>query len=141
MKALWLRVLVQAVLVAAIFIPTHLLAMIVEIAVRYPERSEGVDTLPEVIFVWILFLPMMAAGMVHGLVAALIPSGWSHWTRLVATIALSPIVPATVIIGGIQGDSMLRVFWMSTAIATVCYGLASAHWAGRWATDAIRADK
>jgi hypothetical protein len=53
----------------------------------------------------------------------MIPDTWQKARRRIAAIALSPLLPATVLlIGGLSGSALLLERAVATAVATIAYG-------------------
>lgn len=123
MQFLW-----NALAATGVFLPVFFAVAPIEGLARGADLSGGFKAhFGFALYLYVAFVvPVILGSLVHTVFLLMIPATWPRPRQRVAAIALSPLLPATVlVIGGLSGSALLLERIMATAVATIAYGLLS----------------
>lgn len=110
---------------AGIFLPVFFAVVPLEGLARGADLSGGFKAhFGFALYLYVAFVvPVILGSLVHTVSLLMIPDTWPKARRRIAAIALSPLLPATVLlIGGLSGSALLLERAVATAVATIGYG-------------------
>lgn len=118
----------NVLMAALVFVPVLFLMIPLNLMLLGGSPEGGVPAF--IAFVLFFYLsaavPGIMGSVVHSIAVILIPWGWPRRRRQFATVLLSPLLPATMLMyRGLDRGNPVRLFWVATIIATVAYGLCS----------------
>ena len=115
----------NAFIAAAMFLPVFLVALEFELRLRgEPGSTNLIDFLDSAAYTYLLLVvAMVLASLVYSLASLLLPYGFVERYPRLAALAVTPVIPASLLLFAQGAALFLWIYLFSTIVAMIAYGM------------------